>query len=100
FRAIARKPVRPFPAVFRAEARPAFSKLLVKRTLAQATSGFEFAIRPCHLIMQAQDFGDAFAQESAVVRPGGESANIHRPEVHRLLASQHPFSEIFSSAPG
>src|SRR5689334_17224 len=77
---VARQPIRAFPAVFCAKASASCSKLLVKRTLAHATSGLEFAIRPGHLIMKAEDFGDAFAQEVTVVRPGSKSANVNRPE--------------------
>src|SRR6185503_10543588 len=61
-------------------------------------TGGEFAIRPCHLVMKAQDFGYALAQERAVVRPWGEAPDVHTPKIDGRLSFDHPFGEVFSSA--
>ena len=96
--AVSRKPVRSFPAILGAEAGALRDQAIVQRSLAQATAGFVFAIGPRHLVMQAKDFGHAFAQKGEVVGPRREAADVHRPEVDCGLAGDDPFGEIFSRA--
>src|SRR5436190_6060867 len=66
-RAGTREPVRTFPSVFGAEARTLRGQPIMQRTPTNIATGFEFAIRPRHLIMQPERLGHAFAQEHAVV---------------------------------
>ena len=67
-------------------------------TLAETASGFELAIRPGHLVMQSQYFGDALAQKCAVIRPWRETADIDRPKVHGLFTGQYPFGQVLARA--
>ena len=79
FDAIAGEPIGAFPAVPGAEASAGCGQPIVQRTSAQAASGFEFAIRPGHLVVQSQNFRDAFPEKSPVVGPGTKAPDVHRP---------------------
>src|SRR5207253_11173955 len=45
---------------------------------------------------QSEYFGDSFAEERPVVRPRSKASDINRPQIHGLLAVQHPFRQIFA----
>src|SRR6266404_2890154 len=90
------EPVGSFPTVFDAEAGALCGEAIVERGLAHAAAGFQLAIRPGHLIMQAEDFRDPLAQEGPIVGPGSEATNVDGPEIHGLLAlrSEEHTSEL------
>src|ERR1051325_4254496 len=97
---VAREPVGPFPAVLNTKASALRSQTIVQRTLAEAAAGFNFTIRPSHLIVKPQDFGDALTQKCAVVRPRREATDIDGPKVHGLFTSDYPFGEILPCPSG
>lgn len=94
------EPVGAFPAGLGAEAGAGAGERVVQRAAAEVTAGFELPVRPGHLVVEAERFGDAVAEEIAVVGPGSEATDIDAGEVHGGLAVHQPFGEATAGAPG
>ena len=89
----ARKPVGPVPAHLVAEPRAARLEAIVKRRATERPAAFMLALRPRHLVVQAERLGDAVAQPGVVAVEIGEAADVDRPQIERRLAGDDPFGQ-------
>ena len=71
---------------------------IVQRTLACATGAFQFIIRPGHAVLQARRLGNTVAQKVAVVLKRREAADVHAPQIVRLLACENPLRQHVARA--
>ncbi len=85
-----REEIRPLPSHLRAEAGAALPQVVIERRAAEGSRGFEFAIRPRHLVVHAEHFGDAVGQPGLVAVEARKAPDVDRPQVERGLAREDP----------
>src|SRR5438067_3308014 len=87
------EPVRPVPTHLVAEPGATRLEPIVERRAAERPAAFMLALRPRHLVVQAERLGDAVAQPGIVAVEAGEAADIDRPKIERRLAGDDPFGQ-------
>src|SRR5262249_59189849 len=75
------KPVGPFPTHLVAEPGAARLEPIVERRSPERTAALLLALRPGHLVVQAERLGDAGAQPGVVAVEAREATDVDRPEI-------------------